>query len=424
MKILTVCHDYLPAHPGGAELHAHQISRALAARGHDVRVAFTERHLDRAEGEVTRGEFEGLPTYEVVHHREYEDVGDVLRQERSHAAFRGLLEEIRPDVVHFHHAAFWGTACIVAARDSGATVVVTLHDYFLLCEASVLLRRDGSICERGSREACGDCMHVHPLLPERWGVPAAEVQGTDRDALYERVAAERRAQHARDIRAAHAVLCPSAFLGRRFRAAGLCPPELQRTLPLGCPGELHAPRVSDPARPLRVGYVGGIYSSKGVHVLMQAARQLAGEPLEFHVHGVLEWFPDYVAELRQHAAGANVSFHGRFDASEVDRVLAGVDLLVVPSLWYENMPLTIQEAFRNGLPVLVSDLGSMPEIVRDGAGGRSFPPGDATALANLLRELAADREQLARLAAGRPHVSSIDEAVDAHEALYAELRGR
>ena len=168
-----------------------------------------------------------------------------------------------------------------------------------------------------------------------------------------------------------------------------------------------------------MGYVGGVYTSKGVHVLVEAFRHLEGVPAELAVWGALDWFPDYVAHLRELAEGRPVSFRGRYDPARVDEVMAGFDVLVVPSLWYENLPLTIQEAFRNGLPVVTTDLGGMAESVEHGVSGMRFPRGDAEALAACLRELAQDRELLHRLASGRPEVPELGPVVDRLEELYA-----
>ena len=96
-------------------------------------------------------------------------------------------------------------------------------------------------------------------------------------------------------------------------------------------------------------------------------------------------------------------------------------MLVVPSVWYENMPLTIWEAFRNGVPVVTSDFGGMAEAVRDGQSGLLFPRGDARALAAGLGRLAADRTLLARLARGRPDVPDMGPIVDRLLEVY---RGR
>jgi len=414
LRILVVVHDYLPAHLGGTELHAHQTARELARRGHDVTALFTERDLSAREGELRRGELDGVPTIELVHQREYEDVAETWRQERAGAVFREVVAELAPDAVHFHHFALWGSGCAPAARAVGARVIATLHDYWLLCDCGTLLHADGELCDDGS-EGCGACLAAHPLLPERH----ADGERLTRAELYAAAARARRAQHARDLAAVERAICPSRFLAGRFQAAGLLSERQAAVMKAGYPGPRRAPRTSDPARPLRVGYVGGIYPSKGVHVLVAAFRHLAGVAAELHVHGILDWFPDYVAELRAAAAGLPITLHGRFEPERVDAVLAELDVLVVPSLWYENMPITIQEAFRNGLPVVTTDLGGMKEAVADGVSGLTFARGDERALADRLRRLASDRALLARLAAGRPPVPTLEEIVDGLETLYA-----
>lgn len=414
MKIALVLHDYLPRHAGGCEIHAHQTARELVRRGHEVTALFTERDLSAPEGEVRRGVLDGVRTLELVHQREYEDLRETWAQERALAAFRRLLAEVAPDVVHFHHAALWGTSCLPAARDAGARVIVTLHDYFPLCDAATLLRTDGALCTAGLDGRCADCLQRHPLLRERWDAePGATIQ-----ALYLRGAHERFLKHRADFSAALRVISPSRFLAERFAAAGFFNAEDCAVIRSGYPGPLHPPRRRA-AGPLRVGFVGGLYPAKGVHVLVEAFAQLRQVDAELHVHGHLDWFPDYVAGLRALAGGGRVRFHGAFEPGDVDRVLAELDVLVVPSIWYENMPITIYEAFRNGLPVIATDLGGMAEALGGGAHGLLFPRGDARALAGAVRRLAEDRELYERLAAARPEVPALAAVVDQLEQIYA-----
>jgi glycosyltransferase involved in cell wall biosynthesis len=169
---------------------------------------------------------------------------------------------------------------------------------------------------------------------------------------------------------------------------------------------------------LRAGYVGGIYPSKGVHVLVQAFAELEEEPVELHVHGHLDWFPEYVGALRRAAGESRVCFHGPFEPARLEEILSGLDLLVVPSVWYENMPITIHEAYRHGIPVIASDFGGMAEAVEHGRTGLTFPRGDARALAGAIRSLARDPGLYDRLARARPRVPTLTEVVDRLEALY------
>jgi glycosyltransferase involved in cell wall biosynthesis len=412
VRILTVVHDYLPAHLGGSELHAHQLSAELARRGHEVTALFTERDLSREEGSTLRGELDGVRTVELVHQREYQDVRETWEQTPAVEAFEALLAELRPEVVHFHHLSLWGARCVERARAAGCRVVVTLHDYHSLCDSAVLLRRDLSLCD--GAEGCTDCLRRHPMLTERHGGDAAP-----EDERWLRAAAERRAHNATGLVAAHRIIAPSRYLAGVFRRAGMATDEQLVVMKAGYPGELRAPRTSDPSRPLRVCYIGGIYPSKGVHVLVGAFRHVDPALAELSVHGILEWFPGYVEELRAQADGRPVRFRGSYDPGDVDTVLAEADVVCVPSIWVENQPITIQEAYRNGLPVVATDLGGMAEAVEHGRSGLVFPRGDERALAAALTSLAEDRGLLARLAAGRPRVPTVPEIADGVLELYA-----
>ena len=419
MKIAVVVHDYLPRHVGGTEIHAHQVASELVRRGHEVVAFSTERDLEAPEGDLRSFELDGVRGTEMVHQREYADVRESWTQSLAAETLRSLLARERPEVVHFQHLSLWGSRGIAIARERGARVVVTLNDFFLLCDDAVLLDPELELCTRAERGECSQCLRRHPLRPERW---LDAPQGLELEEYWERAALERYEWHKRDLLLADVVVCPSRFLADRFLAAGMLRESQVRVLKYGYPGERHAPRPSDPSQPLRVGYVGGIYPSKGVHVLVEAMAQLAGEPLELSIWGALDWFPDYVAGLRERAAGAAVRFEGRYPPGEVDRVLQGFDVLVVPSIWYENMPLTIQEAFRNAVPVVTTDLGGMAESVEHERSGLLFPRGDAAALAAALRRLAGDRALLQRLAEGHPHVPQLGEVVDQLEEFYAGVR--
>lgn len=420
MKILLVVHDYLPDHIGGTELHTHQLARSLQEVGHEVRVATTERRMDLEEGQWIEREHEGVPISELVHAREYAHAFESVRSPFAAKALGARLPEWKPDVIHFQHLAHFGAECVELARDFGAAVVCTIHDYYFLCQHSTLRRSDGELCTDATRVHCVDCVQGLPF-PELVG---ESPRRTELEQLeYVR---SRERLHRHFLRSAQAVVSPSRFLIDRFGAAGFVEDGRWLQLKTGYPGAIHPPRPA-PVGTLRVGYVGGIYPAKGVHVAVEAFAMLRDANLRLELHGVLEWFPEYVAELRELADGSAVEFAGRFDPREVDRVLSGLDLLVVPSVWYENMPLTIHEAYRCGIPVLVSDLGGMREAVEPGLGGDRFPVGDARALAERLRELEAHREQLAELAARRPPVPTVDEVrarlEQVYEACLAERRG-
>jgi len=423
VKIFSVVHDYLPEHIGGTELHAHQMAIEMRRRGHDVTAIFTERDTTAKEGEVRPGTLDGVRTVELVHQREFEDLRGSFEHPIAEKLFAELLEAERPDLVHFQHLAFWGPNCVALARRFGAAVVYTAHDYGALCSAGTLLTGAGDLCPAGSGGNCHDCINHLPLVADRWrGSLGSHRKEPSRETLLAVAANTRRYQYRQGVQYAQKVVCPSRFLADVLVKGGLLREEQVVVMKAGYPGPLLPPR---PRRngTLRIGYVGGFYPSKGVHILCDAYARIPHTRVgengpELHLFGVLEWFPSYVAELREIVKDRKATFHGRFDPADVDRVFEQVDLLVVPSIWYENQPITIQEAFRVGLPVVATDLGGMAEAVRHGVDGLLFPRGASADLAGRLTQLDADRELLEALGKGRPAVPTLAQIADELESVY------
>jgi glycosyltransferase involved in cell wall biosynthesis len=408
MKLLYLVHDFLPEHVGGTEVHSFELASEMQRRGHEVVVVCSERIPQREDGTVLEREWQGLRVLECVHQREYACAEHTWEEPQARAVLQSLLQRERPDVLHVQHFAQWGTAVLEVARELSIASVVTLHDYHLLCAQACLLREDGSLC-------AGDCAACLQGLP----TPRA---GAAQDAL-EAAANARRTWHRKHLAAAARVIAPSRFLAQMMLEQRMCSAQQLEVLASGVSGPWRDPQLSDPRAPLRLAYVGGLYPNKGVHVLIEAFTRQKRGVATLDIHGVLEWFPSYVEHLRHLCAGRDdVRWRGRFAPEELDARLDTADVLVLPSLWYENRPLTLQAAFRRGLCVVASDLGGMAELVRPGQGGALFSRGDVGALAQLLSELAADRARVLALARARPPLPGLDAVADRHLELYRSAR--
>ena len=160
---------------------------------------------------------------------------------------------------------------------------------------------------------------------------------------------------------------------------------------------------------MRFGFVGTLVWYKGGETLIRAMQQLAGESSVLNVYGGFN--PDgdehhaHLAEL----AGDNVVFQGRFDNSRLAEVYADIDVLIVPSVWYENSPVTIHEAYLCGTPVIASDIGGMEEYVRDGVDGLLFRTGDADSLAGVLQRFIEEPELAAALSQDFMPIKTLDQ---------------
>jgi glycosyltransferase involved in cell wall biosynthesis len=140
------------------------------------------------------------------------------------------------------------------------------------------------------------------------------------------------------------------------------------------------------------------------------------------IYGNLERYELYVEELRGLAGDdERITFAGPFPREEVGRVFSGLDVLVVPSRWYENQPGVILEAFAAGVPVVATDLGGMSEFVKHEKNGLLFELENAVDLAHQLRRLGEEPGLIQKLRTGIGPVKTVAEDADELEELYNTL---
>jgi glycosyltransferase involved in cell wall biosynthesis len=152
-----------------------------------------------------------------------------------------------------------------------------------------------------------------------------------------------------------------------------------------------ARRFSD--GPLVVGFIGQIAAHKGVDLLIEAARRMNAASIRLEIYGRQDQFPDYVARLRE-MAGPETKFLGTFAPSRISDVLSGMDVLAIPSTWYENSPLVLLNALATHTPVLVSDVPGLTEFVTEGVNGWSFRRADGDDLTRMLCALAQNPDRV------------------------------
>jgi len=447
MRVLLAVHAYPPRSTAGVEIHTQRLAEALADLGHEVSVLAAAHDLSRRTGSVRRYRERAVDVVEVVNLHSRGTLEDTYRDPDVDRSCREVMREIAPDVVHVQHLLNLSTGILAEARRLGAALLLTLHDYWLSCPRDGLRwRADGKLCTSVDHGVCAACLETSPYLvpgaqrslmalARRLGlgsslhrlhatIPRASsaalgwLRGLSPKTPYALVAQldERRAHLRRALADVDLALAPTEFARDRGVELGLDPGKV-RVVRLGVKIDPDGQRRAKPPR--RFGYVGTIAPHKGVHVLVEAFRRIAQPSLSLDVHGSLGAHPDYAARLRGHAEGDDrVTFRGAFHEGEQARVLAGLDVLVLPSLWWENSPLTLLEARGAGVAIVASRTGGIPELLPEGA-GRLVPPGDVESLRVTLEELLGERSVSAATAPPR----TVAEEARELEALYASLRG-
>jgi len=415
MRIAFTVHKYPPASLGETEIYTWSLARALAAAGHEVHVFYPLASI--AAGEA-RAEQEGvhlwrvpLPTTRATENPAAQ-YWHTFRDTAIEAEFLRFLAAVDPQIVHFQHVQGVSARLIALAR--GRPRVVTLHDYWYFCANSQLIRPDRSVCSGpGWGWKCVDCATARADLNAlRIARPLLALPFAYRNLYLRRLAA-----------GVDRFVAPSRFLRDQYIRHGF-PAERMVVLENGLDmerlrNEPDPPLPPPPARP-HFGFLGALAWQKGVHVLVDAFNRMP-ENASLTIYGDQTTFPEYVAGLKAAARHPHIRFAGRLDPRHVGAALRQMDCLVVPSLWYENSPVTIQEAFAAGVPVIASRLGALAEKVEDGRTGRLFAAGQSDALAQVMQEIIENPAQLSALRAHLQPGPTIEQHGRQLLNLYADL---
>ena len=407
MRLLYVVHQFFPDCHSGTEQYCLAAAREAQRQGDEVTVLSLhwENHLERPPIRLFEAPYEGVRVIRLNHWRGL-NPNDVLRDyENRHLDgwFQAVLDDVRPDAVHFFHLRQLGSNLIAVARRNGARTVVNLMDFWYLCPRFTLLRTDGALCAGppdGGR-GCVACEH-----PELGGVTPATGHAELSDAPDQRLRAllDRPQRQLANLAQADAVIAPSHFLADLFAQNGL-PRDRMQVVPYGLePGRIAPIPVERPRRPLRLGFCGVLSPWKAPHLAVEAVRD-SDLDVRLTIHGrtAEPMFQDYIDGVMQGAAGDDrIHFPGPYAQADAARVFADMDVLVVPSTWYENTPFVVLEAFTAGVPVIASDLGGLSEAVRDGENGWLFAAGDVASLHAIIARITADPGCFAALRLAAP----------------------
>ena len=430
MRIVQLVNGLPPEALGGTETYAAALAKELARQGHAVAVFSRCARPQQPEYMLETTTVEQVEITRVNSTlRENSTFAETYRNDTIAAHFGALLDRFAPDIVHVQHLMYLSTTCIDEAVRRAIPVVMTLHDYWLICQRGRFLKPDLSVCPGQTDTGCAQCFsHVlDPRLSRLHGLLKPLLKNSWLRARLRRLNAARagsrsvspaaqgqvraRMTHIRELcESVSLFLAPSRFLRQQFVAFGI-PEEqivfhecgLQTT-------HLQAAEKTVPKERLTFGYIGVVDPVKGVDLLVEAFQSLPQADLR--IYGGEAAYAPYPNERRfrsQLANSPHIRYLGRYDNRELGRILADIDVVVVPSIWYENAPLVIREAFLARTPVITADFGGMREWVRDGVDGLLFQARDVADLRRQIARCIAEPDLVPRLSQAFPAVRSIAE---------------
>lgn len=445
MNITFVAHSFPPVHLGGVATYTYGIAHTLHAKGHQVQVLCADDWLAVDLRDCTtilakEQEFGGLRTHRLRFNAHstsnYLPLNDVWNPAVEQYA-RDYFSEQRPDVVHVTGWVGLSPSIIAAARQVSIPVVLTLTDYGLICPTANLLRGDGALCTgRKDGIECLGCtwgrngaiyrwLHRIPIRKRHQAVKILKSIGIHSNALDMAFAVDQRSLlYAQLLPTVDYIISPSRFLRQVFIESGIISPDKIHYQSHGHNVQAAIPgRHKTPAPGLRFAYLGRMVPYKGVHLLIAAFNHLPPHhQAELHLHGDLDEIPAYGEKLRSIAQdNPAVHFRGRFDHQAIGQVLADIDVLVLPSICYENAPVVLAEAFASCTPVIATNLGGMAEVVKHGRNGLLFARNDETDLTRQMKRLLNDSSLFKRMRKEKTEIKTADTEVLELETTYSEL---
>jgi len=351
LKVLQVHNAYVS--PGGEDTVVEQERSSLIQAGVEVRTLTTK---NRPSSDALTDSLKATR---------------VIWSTGGQAALKLAVAQFNPDVIHIHNTHYeFGPAIFWAARGTRLPVVMTAHNYRLMCSNALFLR-DNRPCEL--------CLHG-----AHWNAVRYKCYRNSRSASAAMAAGlllHRRLLRTYE-RCVTKIICLTEFQRQKLVASGLSASQLvvKDNQVIQDPSQFGAPRNERTGTYL---YTGRLSPEKGVDLLLHAWRSRTRQGTRLVIAGD---GPEH-QHLRSIVAGRDdVEMLGWQDQASVRALMRRADWVVLPSRWYEGSPLVLAEAHAQGTPVIVPAHGSFTTLVSEGVNGRFFGPGDASALSRVLDE--------------------------------------
>ncbi len=353
---------------GGAERVFFDEMEMLASLGYEV--APFSRHFEKNLSSVYSKYFPSPIEYENVSlGKKIVASFRLIYSLESRRNFSMLLDSFNPDVIHAHN--IYGrltTSIIDAAKGKFLPVVMTLHDFKLICPSYLMLSK-GNICERcmGSKFYYCTLERCHKGDLSASAVYTIETCFNALLKKYDNV---------------KFFICPSKFFVKKHAEAGIPEEKL-----IYIPNFIRTDHLNTGYTPGDyILFAGRLSREKGILTLLKAVKGL-DIPLRIAGDGPMR---DECAAYVKDNNIDNVVFEGYKTGDDLKRLFSGSAFLVIPSEWYENAPMTVLEAFAHGKPVIGSDIGGIPEMAIEGETGLLFKPGDHGELREKIKYLLAN----------------------------------
>jgi radical SAM superfamily enzyme YgiQ (UPF0313 family)/glycosyltransferase involved in cell wall biosynthesis/2-polyprenyl-3-methyl-5-hydroxy-6-metoxy-1,4-benzoquinol methylase len=421
IKVLHVAWGHPPNFSAGPIYYLHQL--CLEQLSMNVEpicfVASNEQGDTNQKPSLNQNTYEDIKYHIVgnrpIHYFGWSDPRLEVENPDIELLFSRILEEERPQIVHFHNLVGLSMSLPEIAKKFGCATLFSAHNYWMICPRDDLFSPNEQVCPGpGDGARCASCVNNIEKIEDFMD----------------------RTQRAKDIlnNSIDIILSVSRKVKRIFAGFGV-PKEKIITHHLGSKaaeqnwestGKTKIKKAL-PNKVVNFAYFGTLQARKGVHILLEAVRQLKQKKGKFvcEIYGYCP--PDPYKKRIEHILSQDaflqevVIFKGGYLHNDLPKILQGVDVAIIPPIWEDNGPQTVMETLGGGVPVIGSRIGGIPDFIKDYQNGILFNTGDSEDLAHTMSKVINNKKLIKNLQRGIKEPLTISEHARKLLYLYNKL---
>ncbi|MFC2154211.1 glycosyltransferase family 4 protein [Candidatus Altiarchaeota archaeon] len=406
LRILYIVHQFFPEWYTGTERFVLDLAKQIQRMGHYVEVLTyfheTAEGLTGQEGVLEQAyQYQNIPVMAVQHQFVPEFRDFKIFEESIRPGLKETISKDRFDLIHVAHPMRLGYATRLA-KNAGLPIVLTLTDFWLMCPQFIAVTSDGRLCQDSNQGMkCGK--ECYPHLGEE------KLVKRHNDAIELFGSVDR-------------VVFATNFLKQMFELNGFSSQSHQIAF-----GQDYHKLQSNSKKytknsKITLGYMSTVIHHKGAHLLINAVKKSKRKNIYLKIYGSHFSNQDYFEKLQKLAKGnKRIQFCGKYNYEDMSGIYNDIDILVVPSIWWENSPLVLVSALSHNVPAIVSDLGGMSEVIENGKNGFTFDPGNVNSLTDLIIRLSKKPTILNKLKENIIPPARLEEEAFEYEKIYLEL---
>ena len=406
MRILYVVHQFFPKWYTGTERFVLNLANQMRRMGHYVEV-LTYGFEDNTGFSIHDGimckryKFQNIPVTSVRHLNVPKDTNFNIFDKKLGNILDKIITKENFDIVHVAHPMRVGYA-IKVANSEGLPVVLTLTDFWIMCPRVILVTSKGELCN-----GCDDGLKC---ITECFG-----------DFLKNKIL--KRIEDSKEVfQITDCVVSATNFLKKMFEINDFSSDIKLIRFGIDYNNVRHNLKEYSEKSEITFGFLSTLQPNKGADILLEAFYKANIENIRLKIYGHYFHEKDYYEMLKRIAKeNKKIEFFGEYKYEEMPDILDEIDVIVIPSRWYENTPLTLLRALAHNVPAIVSDLGGMTEVVKDGKNGFTFEAGSAESLAEVLRKVGLNPTILNEMKNKIHHPPRIEEEAFEYEKIYSNL---